>query len=120
MRPSLFIAALSIWCSGVVLAAFQSQVPVRVEDRDEAITVTSAGPAMFVPGAECQACHNNLVSPAGEDVSIGASWRASIMAHAGRDPYFQASVRRETIDHPKRASDIEDECAACHMPAARR
>jgi hypothetical protein len=29
-------------------------------------------------------------------------------------------VRRETIDHPLRAADIEDECAACHLPAARK
>jgi hypothetical protein len=41
-----------------------------------------------------------------------------MMANAARDPYVHASVRRETIDHPLRAEDIEDECAACHMPAA--
>ncbi len=42
------------------------------------------------------------------------------MANAARDPYVQASIRRETIDHPMRADDIEDECAACHMPAAQK
>ena len=26
-------------------------------------------------------------------------WRSSIMANSSRDPYWQASVRRETIDH---------------------
>ncbi len=35
-------------------------------------------------------------------------------------PYVLASVRRETIDHAPHAAEIEDECAACHMPAARR
>jgi hypothetical protein len=30
-----------------------------------------------------------------------------------------ASVRRETIDHPTHAADIEDECATCHLPASR-
>src|SRR6185503_20142875 len=55
----------------------------------------------------------------GEDFSIGVSWRASIMANASRDPYWQAGVRRETIDHPTAAADIQDECAICHMPMAR-
>lgn len=80
---------------------------------------TSSGP-MFVPGTECTACHNNLTSPSGEDVSIGASWRGTMMGNSGRDPYFHASVRREVTDHPTRTADIEDECAACHMPAARQ
>jgi hypothetical protein len=78
-----------------------------------------ADTSMFAPSSDCLACHNNLVTPSGEDVSIGASWRGSMMANAARDPYVQASVRRETIDHPSRAEDIEDECASCHLPAAR-
>jgi len=64
-------------------------------------------------------CHNRLMSPAGEDVSIGINWRASIMGNSSRDPYWQAGVRRETMDHPTAAADIEDECAICHMPMAR-
>ena len=51
---------------------------------------------------DCLACHNGLRTPSGEDVSIGASWRASMMANSARDPYWQAAVRRETIDHPGR------------------
>jgi hypothetical protein len=43
-------------------------------------------------------CHNSLVTPSGEDVSIGTSWRGSMMANSSRDPYWQASVRRETLD----------------------
>jgi hypothetical protein len=80
----------------------------------------TADMGMFAPSSECLACHNNLVTPSGEDVSIGASWRASIMANSARDPYVLASVRRETIDHAGRASDIEDECATCHAPAAQK
>ena len=41
-----------------------------------------------------------------------------MMANSARDPYWQASVRRETLDHPTQSSAIEDECAACHMPMA--
>jgi hypothetical protein len=75
-----------------------------------------AGPVAFQTGAECMACHNGLITPSGEDVSIGVSWRASIMAHSSRDPYWQGAVRREAIDHPEHAAAIEDECSICHMP----
>jgi hypothetical protein len=75
-----------------------------------------AGPVSFQSGAECLACHNGLTTPAGEDVSIGVSWRASMMAHSSRDPYWQGAVRREAMDHPEHAAAIEDECSICHMP----
>lgn len=72
----------------------------------------------FVTSHECLACHNGLSASTGEDVSIGASWRASMMANSARDPYWHAAVRRETIDHPSAAAAIENECATCHMPMA--
>jgi hypothetical protein len=62
------------------------------------------------------ACHNGLTAPSGEDVSIGVAWRASMMAHSSRDPYWQGAVRREAVDHPEHAAAIEDECSICHMP----
>jgi mono/diheme cytochrome c family protein len=76
--------------------------------------------SLFTHSDNCIACHNNLSAASGEDVSIGASWRSTIMAHSSRDPYWQASVRREALDHPSRSADIQDECAACHMPMPRR
>ncbi|MGZ5468461.1 MAG: hypothetical protein ACXW2H_04895 [Candidatus Aminicenantales bacterium] len=76
-------------------------------------------PALFIASDRCQACHNGLVTPRGEDVSIGADWRASMMANAARDPYWQASIRRETLAHPTVAAAIEHECSACHMPMTR-
>lgn len=81
-----------------------------------------AGPALkpqFHTSDRCFACHNQLTTPGGHDVSIGLAWRASIMANSSRDPYWQASVRRETIDHPQVTKEIEDECAVCHMPIIR-
>lgn len=74
---------------------------------------------MFVTSHECMACHNNLVDATGKDLSIGTDWRSSMMANSSRDPYWQGSVRRETLDHPRAAAAIEDECAVCHMPMAR-
>ncbi len=71
---------------------------------------------VFQTSTECVACHNGLTTAGGEDISIGTSWRASMMANSARDPYWQASVRRETIDHPAAAAEIEHECSICHMP----
>jgi hypothetical protein len=77
-----------------------------------------SAPVLFAPSSQCVACHNGITTSVGEDVSIGFAWRASIMANAARDPYWQAAVRRETIDHPDESAAIQDECAACHMPMA--
>jgi hypothetical protein len=74
---------------------------------------------IFATSDQCMACHNGLRTPSGEDVSIGASWRASMMANSSRDPYWQAGVRREVLDHPAAAEAIQDECATCHMPMSR-
>ena len=73
----------------------------------------------FQTSDRCIACHNGLTTPSGRDVSIGFEWRASVMANSARDPYWQASVRRETIDHRESQAAIEDECSACHMPVTR-
>lgn len=74
---------------------------------------------VFQTSDRCVACHNGLTTPVGEDVSIGFHWRASMMANSSRDPYWQASVRRESLDHPESLAAIEDECSVCHMPMSR-
>jgi hypothetical protein len=77
------------------------------------------GPAHFLTADRCMACHNSLTSPSGQDASIGLDWRASMMANSSRDPYWQASVRREVLDHPTARAEIQDECSTCHMPMER-
>lgn len=72
----------------------------------------------FQTADNCSACHNGLTTPSGEDVSIGSLWRGSMMANSSRDPYWQAAVRREILDHPSAQREIEDECSICHMPMA--
>ncbi len=74
---------------------------------------------MFQTSDRCSACHNGLSTSKGEDISIGISWRPTMMANSSRDPYWQAGVRRESIDHPESKKLIEDECSVCHMPMAR-
>jgi hypothetical protein len=73
----------------------------------------------FQTSDRCLACHNGMTTSSGKDFSIGLEWRASVMANSSRDPYWQGSVRRETIDHPESKARIEDECSICHMPIPR-
>ena len=51
----------------------------------------------------CIACHSGLHTAAGEDVSIGYDWRATMMANSARDPYWHAAVRREVTRPSGRA-----------------
>jgi hypothetical protein len=78
-----------------------------------------SAPVAFQTSDRCIACHNGLTTSRGEDVSIGFDWRATLMANSSRDPYWQASVRRETMDHPEASAEIQDTCARCHMPMER-
>jgi hypothetical protein len=117
LRAGFFVWAvwlLSLVFTPAVPAISQSNLPPKLT------VIRGQSPLLFAHSSSCIACHNNLSTPGGEDVSIGSTWRATIMANSARDPYFHASVRRETMDHPSRAADIENECAACHMPMPQR
>jgi hypothetical protein len=74
----------------------------------------------FVHSERCMACHNGLVTAQGVDVSIGHDWGSSIMAHSAIDPYWRGSIRRETMDFPEAAAEIQNECTRCHMPISQR
>ena len=100
--------------SAIWLIAFFNAAPGAQQARP--LAANPHPESLFTPSDNCVACHNVLTTPSGEDVSIGATWRSTMMANSGRDPYWQAGVRRETIDHPMQADDIQAECAACHMP----
>jgi hypothetical protein len=110
-RSRPFLAAGAVLAGPALLAS-----PPRVA---RAQAPPPANVTVFQTSHECLACHDGLVSPGGEDVSIGTAWRGSMMAQSSRDPYWQATVRREAIDHPTAARAIEDECSVCHMPMAR-
>lgn len=73
----------------------------------------------FHTSDRCVACHNGLISAKGDDVSIGLNWQASVMGNSSRDPYWQASIRRESIDHASVSAEVQDECSICHMPIVR-
>src|SRR5947208_6980096 len=74
---------------------------------------------LFQTSDRCFACHNSLSTSAGEDISIGFAWRPTMMANSARDPYWQAGVRRESIDHPESRTAVEADCSKWHMPMAR-
>lgn len=38
-----------------------------------------------------------------------------MMANSARDPYWNAGVRRESIDHPESRAAIDEECSQCHL-----
>ncbi len=105
-----------IVCSTTLLGvAFMSAVSTAQAQGGSAPTQTGA---LFQPSTQCMTCHNGVMTPGGEDVSFGTLWRASMMAHAARDPYWHAGVRREVMDHPRAQAAIENECSRCHMPMA--
>ena len=109
--PSYGAIILGLAVAGIPLI-LRGQTPTENAKGDK----TPHGP-VFRTSDRCVACHNGLTTSSGEDVSIGFEWRASIMANSSRDPYWQGSVRRESIDHPESTAAIENECSTCHMPA---
>ena len=84
-------------------------------------TVGAQVPNLFVTSESCMACHNGLVTPAGEDVSIGVGWRGSMMANAARDPYWHAAVRREisSTRPPRPPSKTSAQPATCRWRVSR-
>jgi hypothetical protein len=110
MKLRVIIALL--WAAGVVLS-------IPALGRDGAIAPYPDNGPQFQTSDRCLACHNGMTAPSGTDVSIGIDWRTSLMANSSRDPYWQASVRRESMDHAGSQAAIEDECSVCHMPIAR-
>jgi hypothetical protein len=113
---SKLLKSVAIICAAVLLlGTFLAPPPAAQES---AIRVGGVAQALFETSDRCMACHNGLTAPSGEDISIGFDWRASMMANSARDPYWQAGVRRELIDHPEARAAIEGECSICHMPMA--
>jgi hypothetical protein len=102
--PLLALASLAL------VAALAPPPSARVHAAQQGVADT------FRTSDRCVACHNGMKTSKGEDISIGLEWRASIMANSARDPYWQGSVRRETLDHPESSAEIQNECSTCHMP----
>jgi cytochrome c551/c552 len=107
-----------------VFARQQTQAPtstaqLQPTEEKPLIAYKSHEATAFHTSDRCVACHNGMTSATGEPFSIGFDWQASIMANSSRDPYWQGSIRREAIDHPKSAQSIQNDCSFCHMAAVR-
>ncbi len=114
------LLALALATTAIVVTRAQSRQaapPVTTHVVD--VTAIKTYGTHFQTSDRCVACHNGIFTPTGEDISIGINWRTSMMGNAGRDPYWMAGVRRETIDHPTALKAIQDECTICHMPMMR-
>jgi hypothetical protein len=72
----------------------------------------------FAGSGNCATCHTRLTDNSGQDVSNDRLWRSTMMANSARDPYWEATVRAETILNPELQDVIEHKCATCHMPMA--
>src|ERR1700747_3796558 len=101
-----------LWGGAIVLGLALVGVPAKPQGRSQTENAkgdkTPTG-TFFRTSDRCVACHNGLTTSSGEDISIGFEWSASIMANSSRDPYWQGSVRRESMDHPESKQAIEDE-----------
>jgi len=111
------VAALA--CVAMLMCAAVGASPQKQGSARRDLTRQKGYGEHFQTSDRCVACHNGMKTSTGEDLSIGVSWKTSMMANSGRDPYWMAGVRRETIDHPAAANAIEDECSICHMPMMR-
>jgi hypothetical protein len=74
--------------------------------------------AHFTGAGNCTSCHDGLTDGAGQDVSIGADWGATMMASSSRDPFWRAKVASELRRAPALAAVINDTCSRCHAPMA--
>lgn len=95
-----------------------SQDPHAPAPVGQGLPLISTRGDLFNASGNCAVCHTQMKDMAGNDVSNDSLWRATTMANAARDPYWQASVRREVLNSPANQEIIEDKCTACHMPMA--
>src|SRR6201996_9431417 len=133
MNRSLLAFALLIGSLLAAICAARTPLPVLARQQSAPTSTAQLQPTeekpliayklrqvtAFHTSDRCIACHNGMTSANGENFSIGFDWQASIMANSSRDPYWQGSVRRETIDHPESKQFIQNDCSFCHMAAVR-
>ncbi len=81
-------------------------VPTTLRDFDMPGTQPFQGGSEFATPQSCATCHGDY-SPAVEPYR---NWQGSMMAHAGRDPLFEANMAIANQDAP----DSGDLCLRCH------
>lgn len=103
----MLAAALLVSLAAAIDAGAQTALP-------------TAQSARFSGSGNCTLCHQSSgtanTSPTGADISQPTTWRGTMMAHAVRDPYWQATVAAEVRRFPALREVIEDKCTNCHAP----
>ncbi len=78
---------------------------------------------LFSGAANCAFCHDPWnADRAGQPVEaavLASDWRATMMAHAFKDPLWRAVMEAEVKERPDAKSFIENKCQTCHAPLAR-
>lgn len=82
-------------------------------------TLTAFTTDDFSGSGVCAFCHGMLTDSAGNDVSIDAHWRSTMMANSAKDPLWQAKISSEAARNSSLKSVIEEKCSRCHMGMAR-
>lgn len=82
-------------------------------------TLTTFQTADFAGSGVCALCHSGLTDNAGNDVSIDAHWRSTMMGNSAKDPLWQAKISSEIGRNPALKAAIEEKCSRCHMGMAR-
>ena len=74
---------------------------------------------LFLTSDRCIACHAGVTSPAGEDLSIGYQWRASMMAQLGARPVLAGGRASGSAGSPRADGGHRGRVRHLHMPMAR-
>ena len=128
------VAALRAYALTIPSAKTVPKMPSESYDNT---WVAGGGPTAadtFLTSTQCMACHDagstglqfdmTQPNPHGDNLinlSPYATWRASPMGLAGRDPIFFAQLASETQTfHPQVAGLVEDVCLGCHGVAGHR
>jgi len=78
--------------------------------------------SLFSGSGVCQSCHGRdfegfaSTDDNGNDVNVIDDWRASMMANAAKDPFWQAKVSHEVAINPQHQQITETICTKCHAP----
>lgn len=78
--------------------------------------------ARFSGAGNCAFCHDpwsaDRAGRPGETGVLASDWRATMMAHAFKDPLWRAVMEAEVQEHPGLKSFVENKCQTCHAPLA--
>lgn len=119
----LRVLYLILWAGMLFMAAntamAQSAQGPGPDGETGTVALTNFETEDFSGSGVCAMCHSQLIDRGGNDVSMDAHWRSTMMANAARDPLWQAKISSEVSRIPALKSVIEEKCSRCHMGMAR-